>query len=234
MKSKNAVILGLAVIIAAIILGSFFYAARQQQDSVRVVGYATSEFEADIIKWSFTLSTLTTLNGLEEGYIRIREKYNTFQQAWDKLEIETSDFNTAPVSVFKQYGEYGTVTGYTLEQKIFLVSGEMDKIEEIAINPAYFSQLDLAFEYSRLEYFSSHLPEIKKELLAAATRDAQERAQEIVSAADTRIVKMRSARAGVFQITEPYSTDIAGYGIHQTSTRRKNIKVTVTAEFIIE
>lgn len=233
MKIRNVLILAIAVIIAALILGGFFYAARQQRDTVKVVGYATSEFEADVVKWSFTLSTLTGLNGLEEGYARIREKYNTFDQAWEELGIETSDFNVAPVSVYKQYGEYGKITGYTLEQKIFLVSGEMDKIEDIAINPAYFSQLDLAFEYSRIEYFSTKLPEIKKELLAAATRDARDRAQEIVGAADARIIKMRSARAGVFQITEPYSTDIAGYGLHQTSTRRKNIKVTVTAEFII-
>ena len=71
-------------------------------------------------------------------------------------------------------------------------------------------------------------------LLAAATLDARERAEEIVGATDATIKKMRSVRAGVFQITEPYSTDIAGYGIHQTTTRKKNIKVTVSAEFVVE
>jgi len=43
-----------------------------------------------------------------------------------------------------------------------------------------------------------------------------------------------SACAGVFQITEPYSTEVAGYGMYNTSSARKNIKVTVSAEFILK
>jgi hypothetical protein len=35
----------------------------------------------------------------------------------------------------------------------------------------------------------------------------------------------------VFQITEPYSTDVSDYGIYSTATRRKNVTVTVTASF---
>jgi uncharacterized protein len=234
MNYRSITIIAASIIIASLILGIFFYAARVNLDTVRVVGYATNAYEADIIKWSFNLSALTSLTELEKGYKEIHYKLNTFLENWDKLEIETSDFNINPVSVYKNYGEYGKVSGYTLEQRIFLVSDSLDRVEEIAIDPAYFVEKGITFEYSKIEYFSSHLPDIKQQLLAAATIDARERAQEIVEAADSKIKKMRSARAGVFQITEPYSTDVSGYGIHQTSTRNKNIKVTVTAEFIIK
>ncbi|WP_232502671.1 hypothetical protein [Candidatus Cloacimonas acidaminovorans] len=43
--------------------------------------------------------------------------------------------------------------------------------------------------------------------------------------------KLREARAGVFQITEPYSTEVSDYGIYNTSTRSKSISVTLTAIF---
>lgn len=42
---------------------------------------------------------------------------------------------------------------------------------------------------------------------------------------------MVSARADVLQITGPYSTEVAGYGIHSTATRDKEISVTVHATF---
>jgi hypothetical protein len=42
---------------------------------------------------------------------------------------------------------------------------------------------------------------------------------------------MRSARGGIFQSTEPYSTEVSDYGIYNTSARQKDVTVTVTAEF---
>ncbi|HOA28933.1 MAG TPA: hypothetical protein PKL34_02770, partial [Candidatus Cloacimonadota bacterium] len=57
------------------------------------------------------------------------------------------------------------------------------------------------------------------------------RAEEISSSAKTKLGKMREARAGVFQITEPYSTDVSDYGIYNTGTRSKSISVTLTAVF---
>ena len=83
-------------------------------------------------------------------------------------------------------------------------------------------------------FFSSEIEEIKKKLLGKATQNAYERAEEIPSATELKVDELISARAGVFQITEPYSTEIAGYGLHNTSSARKNIKVTVSAEFTLK
>jgi hypothetical protein len=37
----------------------------------------------------------------------------------------------------------------------------------------------------------------------------------------------------VFQITEPYSTEVSGFGVHNTATRQKEITVTVHASFAL-
>ncbi|MCF7793925.1 MAG: SIMPL domain-containing protein [Candidatus Cloacimonetes bacterium] len=234
MNFKTAHILAISMIISAIILGSFFYAARMEKETVRVVGYATNDFEADIIKWTFNISVNVGLNELENGYNIIHEKLIKFEKIWKELHIETSDFNVNPVTVNNQFGEYGKITGYNISQRIFLISTNLVEIEKLAVNPASFVEKGITFEFSNIEYFSSKLPEIKQQLLAKATQDARRRAEEIIGVTSSKIKKMKSARAGVFQITEPYSTDVAGYGIYQTSTRNKTIKVTVTAEFVIE
>lgn len=233
MNLRIANVLAISIIISALILGSFFYAARMEKNTVRVVGYATNDFEADIIKWTFNISVNVALNGLENGYKTIHQKLNKFEKIWKEQNIETSEFNVNPVNVNHQYGEYGKVTGYNLSQRIYLISTNLDNVEKLAINPAIFVQNGITFEYSNIEYFSSKLPEIKQQLLAKATLDARKRAEEIIGVTNSKIIKLKSARAGVFQITEPFSTDVAGYGIYQTSTRNKTIKVTVTAEFVI-
>ena len=81
---------------------------------------------------------------------------------------------------------------------------------------------------------AQRMDEIKKQLLGKATQHARDRAGEIISSTDLKIDKLISARSGVFQITEPYSTEVSGYGIHNTSSSTKNIKVTVSAEFSLK
>ncbi|CAO81471.1 conserved hypothetical protein [Candidatus Cloacimonas acidaminovorans str. Evry] len=56
-------------------------------------------------------------------------------------------------------------------------------------------------------------------------------AKNITGSGNTKLGKLREARAGVFQITEPYSTEVSDYGIYNTSTRSKSISVTLTAIF---
>ena len=233
--TKSAFITGLSIIIAAFVFGSFFYSSRIPDQTIRVVGYATQDFEADIIKWSFSFSVPVPINGLSDGYRQMNKKLETFRKIWASKQIPVDELQIRPVSVQKSYGEYGKMIGYTLQQNIYIVSKNIDEIEKITINPVDFANNNLAFEYSRIEYFSSKLDDIKKELLSHATKNARERAEEIVSMTEGgKISKMLSARAGVFQITEPLSTEIAGYGIHSTETRKKTIKVTVNADFIID
>jgi hypothetical protein len=232
---KSALITSIGIVIAALVFGLFFYSSRLADRTIRVVGYATQDFEADIVKWSFNLSVPVPLNGLNDGYRQMKNKLDTFKSIWQSKNIETDEFQIRPVSVQKRYGEYGKLIGYNVEQNVYIISSSIDEIEQITINPIDFAEKNLAFEYSRIEYFSSKLEDIKKQLLSFATKNARERAEEIVAMTESgKIGKMISARAGIFQITEPLSTDIAGYGIHSTATRKKTIKVTVNAVFSID
>jgi len=232
---KSAWITSLGIIIAAFVFGLFFYTSRISDRTIRVVGYATQDFEADIVKWSFNLSVPVPLTGLNDGYRKMKIKLDTFRKIWESKNIDVDEFQIRPVSVQKSYGEYGKISGYNIEQNVYIISKNIEDIEKITINPVDFAKMNLAFEYSRIEYFSSQLEDIKKQLLSYATKNARERAEEIVAMTESgKIGKMLSARAGIFQITEPLSTDIAGYGIHSTSTRKKTIKVTVNAVFSID
>lgn len=230
MKNSAAVITGLSMIFASAVFGWFFLQSRQEPQIVKVIGYATEEFDSNVVKWSVSLSETVSLSGIQSGYENMAGKLDQFKSIWEQTGIAAEEFKIFPVNVNREYGQGGH-TGYTLSQRIYIVSNETEKVEQLAINPETFVKEGVTFEQSEMEFFNTELDNIKKQLLGKATQNARERAEEIVSATDLKVDKLISARSGVFQITEPYSTEVAGYGVYNTSSSRKNIKVTLSADF---
>jgi hypothetical protein len=133
------------------------------------------------------------------------------------------------------WGREGVREGYILNQSLYVLSRSPETLEELARDPGSLLAGGAALESSFLEYYYSGIDTLKHSLLAAATRDARTRAEEIASADEgTDVGNLQSARAGVFQITEPYSTETSGMGMFSTSTRDKEITVTVHAVFEAE
>ena len=75
---------------------------------------------------------------------------------------------------------------------------------------------------------------MKKDLLELAAKNARERADMILKESNHKAGKMIWSQAGVFQIIEPYSTEVESYGMYNTASRKKEIKVTVHANFLIQ
>jgi uncharacterized protein len=233
MNDRTAKILAAALVLASLVLGWSIYSTRKTQDTVRVVGMASQPFTADIVKWTVSYQARTSLDDLAQGYAKINTLNENFRTVWNSLDIKADDPTFQPVAIDKQYAEYGKIVGNTLNQRIVIISHDLDAIEKLAVNPAPFIGKNIAFETSSLEYYSEKLPDLKKQLLAAAAKDARDRSDELVKGSGRKIGKLVSARAGVFQITEPYSNDVSDYGINSNSSRKKDIRVTVNAEFSV-
>ncbi len=71
-------------------------------------------------------------------------------------------------------------------------------------------------------------------MLAEATKNAKQRAENMVHATGNLIGTMRSARMGVFQITPVTSTDVSDYGENDTSALEKTVMAVVSVTFSIE
>lgn len=229
--SRTWGIAGLSFIIGLSVLGLFLVQSKQSETSLRVVGYASKQFESDLVKWNLTVQRTASPDALKEGYNRMSSDMNAFQAFLVEKGIPAKDINIQPITSMQMNDNYGNLTNYSLNQNVFILSSDIPKIEALALNPEFFADRGLLLQNSNLSYLYSKLPDLKKQLLSEATKDAVDRAKEISSSAKTKLGKMREARAGVFQITEPYSTDVADYGYYNTSTRSKSISVTLTAVF---
>jgi len=231
MRTITAIILGISFVVGAAVFGNYFYRARAQGNTIRVVGAATKRFESDIVKWRISVGRNTGLADASAGYSDTRRAFESLVAELKGAGISDNEISVQPINRNPVYDRNGNHTGYSFNQSVYVISSDLATVEKLALNPDEMFQKGVALQSSSLEYYFSKLPDIKKELLAEATRDARQRAVEIAKNSGSGIGTLHSARAGIFQITEPYSTEVSDYGIYNTSTRQKDVTVTVTAEF---
>ena len=231
MRTLIAIILGISFVVGAAVFGNYFYRSRMQDNTIRVVGAATKRYESDIVKWRITVGRNTGLGDASAGYSDTRKAFEGLMAELKAAGISDEAISVQPINRNPVYDNNGNHTGYSFNQSVYVISSDLATVEKLALNPDQMFEKGVALQSSLLEYYFSKLPDIKKELLAEATRDAKQRAIEIAKNSGSGIGSMRSARTGIFQITEPYSTEVSDYGIYNTSTRQKDVTVTVTAEF---
>ena len=232
MNGKSASILAIGIIIAAFVWGAFFLSTRNEQ-SIRVVGQGVKSVTSDLAKWNITINRDTNVAYKSEGPSWIQEDLIKIKKYLASNGIEEKDILVEPVSSYANYGNNG-VTGYSFSQRIEVKSDDIEKIEKMALDNKALAKQDIYLEYSNLEYFVSNLAELKAEMLALATADAKARAEEIAKSSGNKICGLLSAKTGVFQIRKPLSMDISDYGIYNTSSKEKEIAVTVNATFKIK
>lgn len=223
--------LALGLVLASLALGAFFLKAQRGMGQVRVVGAATVPFESDVVKWRVSLVRQVDPSDMAPGYTRLHEDVNVAVARLEEAGVSRGAVSVQPSAGSPVWGEHGVVTGYQLRQGFVVVSSSVAAVEALALNPASLLGEGVVLESSQLEYFYEDLPELKRSLLARATDDARARAAEIAERSEGRLGRMVTARAGVFQITEPYSTEVSGYGMYNTASRAKEMTVTVHTEF---
>jgi hypothetical protein len=234
MRIGHVVALGLSLMLSAAILGGFLYRSRRTQDAVSVTGAASRSFTADIAKWRATISQSAAPGDFTTGFTKLSKTRDGLVGHLEGLGVADSSVTLQPVSSYSRYDNQGREVGLEISQTITVVGRDVELLEGLAYNPMTLIEKGIAPQSSSIEYFYSGINELKHSLLAGASEDARKRATEIVSGTGRGIGGLTQARAGVFQITEPFSTEVSDYGMHSTATRAKVITVTVHATFALE
>ncbi|MFN5843592.1 MAG: SIMPL domain-containing protein, partial [Bacteroidota bacterium] len=85
------------------------------------------------------------------------------------------------------------------------------------------------------QYYYTKLAELKIQMIAEATRDANERATKIAENADAQVGKLKDASMGVFQIVAQNSSEEYSWGgSFNTASKRKTASITVRLEYEVD
>ena len=245
-KIKSSVIIGVAIIITAWILGKSFQNRNKNLDAISVIGLGTKDFVSDEILWSgsFTTNSLD----IKTAYNKIVSDQKTVTDFFLSKGFKSNEFSFGAVNFNKKFREVrsegsGNQTkyeqvfdGYEATQTIsFSAKKNQDLIKRIESVSSKTSELvnsGIELSSNSIQYTFSDLPSLKQSLIEKATKDANERASKIVKTADGNLGKLKNASMGVFQITGQGSTeDDSSGGINDTFSKNKTARITVRLEY---
>ncbi|MEZ0537734.1 SIMPL domain-containing protein [Caldicellulosiruptoraceae bacterium PP1] len=244
MNSKNityiiiALILGASLTISSAFLSKGLINLRSNQNTILVTGSAKKQIKSDLVKWTGNFSTQS--KDLKEAYKTLQESHEKVKNYFLSKGLSEKDFVFSSISTITNYevlpnGVYSTkVDSYRLVQSIQITSSDVDKITELSRQSTELINLGIQFESLPPQYYYTKIANLKVDMLGLATKDAMNRASQIANSTGIKIGNLRSAKMGVFQITPLYSTEVADYGINDTSSVDKEITAIVNCEFEIK
>lgn len=242
MKTAKYIILGIAAIVCALVLGTSYTYKYRAQDTIVVTGLGETEFTSDLIVWSGTLTA--EAQNVAAGYVQIEQSKRKVQQYLTQKGLSEDAVVFEFVNVDKQfdpvYNANGNwagqrFTGYQLRQRFIVESADVEKVENISREISSLIAQGVSIEAYAPDYYYTKLDDVKLGLIEKASADARTRAEKIALNAGTKIGRVASARMGVFQITGANSNEeFSAGGSFNTSARQKKARITMRVVYRIK
>lgn len=230
---------GLSVIVSTAMATRAYHARIKQIERedqfVTVKGSARVPLRADTAVWSIQVTgrgatQREAFGVLDRGVTRTIAFL--VGQGFAPSEITLSPIDTEEHPVFDERGRATMrVQGYTLTRTVGITTGEVDRVHRAASAVTELLQEGISVISRRPEYTSTRLAEARVGIVGLASADARARAEEIAAKAGAVVAEVRHAQQGVMQVTTPSSTEVAGYGIYDTSTIDKEVSIVMTITF---
>jgi hypothetical protein len=225
---------GLALVAIAFGVGSYAIADgirnRNRNDVIVVTGSAKKRIVSDYVVWSLSVSSrqASAAQAARElaGWTK-RIRSFLVAQGIDPAELTVQPISTATTA------RSGRVVAYRLTRRLELRSTQVRRITDIADHSSSLLAQGIPLAAQPPQYVYTKLPALRPRLLAAATKDAQNRARVIAETTGSHLGKLRGVDVGVFQVTTPNSTEVEDFGVYDTSTLEKDVTAVVNVTFAL-
>lgn len=231
-----AVAVGIAIAGAAVAWG--VRDIKRAGDEVTVTGSARRPIVSDFVIWRATVTGQSA--ALPEAYRELQERSEKVQRFLKAHSIADSVITVRPLETYsipeftREGRETGRNSSYRVSQTFEIRSSDVEGTTRLSTDLSQLINEGVPVQAQPPEYLYTRLADIRVQMLADATRDARVRAEQIAKSAGSTIGRVRTVRVGVFQITPRYSTEVADYGINDTSSRDKDITAVVRVTFALE
>ncbi len=238
MKNLNALIIAVAVVLTGYILGNAFKNRYDYQNTIAVTGAGKTDFESDLVVWSGYFQKKHP--ELKEAYAELDSDRTIIKEYLKSKGIPDNEIVFSSVSINRDYESYydqngkyvSRFSGYNLEQSVSIQSNNIDQIESLSREVTELINRGVELYSNSPQYYYTQLESLKLELIAKATADGRQRAENIANEANASLGDLQSASMGVFQIIgQNSSEDYSWGGAFNTSSRKKTATITVKLSF---
>lgn len=210
-------------------------------DKISVTGLGEKEFVSDLIVWEGQVSVES--RSLIDGYRQLEQQKDLVTQYIRSQGIADSCVVMGSISSFKtetpiyQNGNYirSEFSGYSLSQNVRVESQDVDKVESLSREITSLIAKGVSIMSYSPQYYYTRLEELKLQIIAQATADAQLRAETIAKESKASLGGVASAKMGIFQIVGANSNeDFSWGGTYNTSSKNKKATITMRLDYHIK
>ncbi len=144
--------------------------------------------------------------------------------------VQPAELSVQPIST-EAISKGGQVRAYRLTRSFEIRPARVRDITGVAGHSATLLAQGIPLSANSPQYVYTKLSSLRPQLLAEATKDAQNRAKVIVKATGSSLGQLRGVDVGVFQVTSPNSTEVEDHGVYDTSTLDKDVTAVVNVTF---
>lgn len=241
-QNLKYVIIGVAIVVSAWLLGHAYTYKYRSQDTIVVTGLGETEFASDLIVWNGEIVYET--QDVASGYVQLERNKRKVQEFISSRGVAVDEIVFKFVNVYKQtepvYNANGNYagqrfTGYRLSQSFSVESNDVDKVENISREISSLIAQGVSIEAYSPSYYYTKLDDVKLSLIESASADARARAEKIAENAGADIGRVASAKMGVFQITGANSNEeFSAGGSFNTTSRQKKARITMKVEYRVK
>lgn len=241
-NSINAIVFGIAIIVAAFLLGQAVINRNNSEGIVSVTGLGKADFTSDLIVWEGSFSKTST--NLKNAYLALENDKKIISdylinKGVKKEEIVFNAVNSRENNKarYSSEGKYigEDFLGYVLTQSIKVESNDVEKVENISREITELLNKGIQFYSQAPRYYYTKLADLKIEMISKATADARARAEKIAENSGAQLDDLISANMGVFQITGQNSNESYSWGgTYNTSSKEKTASITMKLDYKID
>lgn len=233
----------IGIVASAWLLSRFMLRIQHSTEKhISVKGVAERTVRSDL--GSFVCSVSVRADTVEEGYAALNSAADALRAKLDEIGFRTDEREDENINYRKLFRteriqENGKLTtrdvfdGYSFTYSLRIRTTRVDVIAENHLKLFALAKGKIAVEVSTPEYFISSPEQYKLALVDEASASASRRAGVVAEKCGSTLGELLTARQGVIQITRPASNDTSDYGVYDTSSIEKVMRLVVTLDFAL-
>ncbi|MCL1902024.1 MAG: SIMPL domain-containing protein [Alphaproteobacteria bacterium] len=237
-----AVILAIGIAVGGYFIGNGVYDAFMRR-TVTVKGLAEQNVVADMAVWNINISKvggdLAKLQaGVDADIAKVKEflRESGFSDAEiqnTRVQVRDTFAGWSPVEIAENTASGKNVSRYVIETGVMVRSPDVNLIDAASrrMGELVRQGITIKEDYAGPMYIFNGLNDIKIGMIEAATKNANDSAQQFAKDAGARLGKIQSANQGVFSIESRDPTD--RWGNDEKQSIHKKVRVVSTIVFYL-
>ena len=239
------VVIGVAWVTGAWILGRSFVRGRNSDEIIRVVGSARRPIRSDFIIWRGKVTR--TAPQMARAYALLESDMGKVNSYLKSKGIPPKEIFPQAISTTTLYqraanqnastedsSTFRPVAGFQLAQEIEVRSYKIELLDDLSRQSSELISRGVPFESQAPLYIYTKLSDLKVTMQAEAAKDARERARGIAEAAGSGLGEVRWARMTAPSLTPLYSGNDNDEGVDDTTALEKKITAIVTIGYAVK